>query len=562
MSVTPLPSLDRTDPNFKTDVDTFFATELPTFSVEVEALRVEVLASESDAATSASTATTQAGIATTQAGIATTQAGIATTQAGIATTKASDAATSAASAANSPGTSATSTTSLTIGAGSQSLTIQTGKLFALGQTVVIARTSDPVVQMTGVIVSHNNVTGALSVMIPTNGFDGSGTFTDWTISLSAAKGEKGDTSSLIRVARSSNTMLNAADNGKYFVCTSTFVQTFDTPANLGNGWYCYIKNAGTGNISISTYDMYPGEERRFDCDGTTINSIVITPFFITRTSSGTFIKPPGYSAFGGLIWGAGASGRATRTWAAGTVAGGGGAAACTPIWYLSSYLSASTSFTIGAGGIAVSASSGSSTSGNDGGNSIFGKFTAYGGLAGTNTGVVSGAGILSKAFADTTYGTSIGGAPAGGHYRMVFEVRADPAPDSTYGGGGGGEIRSDTLATAITKGGNSVYGGAGSTGCYGNGTDFTTSATAGDSVYGGTAGQTVVAGASAAIISLNVGNSAFGGKGGLANAGTGVRVATAGAIPGGGGGAAVSTDNNTATSGAGGRGELQLWGII
>jgi hypothetical protein len=191
MSVTPLPALDRTDPDFRTDVDTFFGTELPTFSVEVEALRVEVLASEANAITQADTATTQAGISTTQADISTDQAVISTTQADISTTQAGLAATSAASALNAPGTSATSTTSLTIGSGAQSLTIQTGKLFTVGQTAVIARTSDPVDQMTGVITAHNSGTGALSVIIPTNGFDGSGTFTDWTISLSGAKGIPG-----------------------------------------------------------------------------------------------------------------------------------------------------------------------------------------------------------------------------------------------------------------------------------------------------------------------------------------------------------------------------------
>ncbi len=193
-------------------------------------------------------ATDQAVIATTQAGIAATQVGLATTQAGIATTQAGLAATSAASAANAPGTSATSTTSLTIGAGAKTLTIQTGKLFALGQTVVIARTSAPSVQMTGAITAHNSGTGSLSVTIPTNGFAGSGTYTDWTISLSGAKGEKGDTSSLIRVNRSSTTLLVAADNGKYFICTGSFNLNADTPANLGNGWFCHVKNAGVGTV--------------------------------------------------------------------------------------------------------------------------------------------------------------------------------------------------------------------------------------------------------------------------------------------------------------------------
>ena len=42
MPVTPLPSLDRTDPLFKTKVDTFFATQIPTFSTEINTLAADV----------------------------------------------------------------------------------------------------------------------------------------------------------------------------------------------------------------------------------------------------------------------------------------------------------------------------------------------------------------------------------------------------------------------------------------------------------------------------------------------------------------------------------------
>lgn len=63
MAVTPLPSLDRSSPTFRADVDTFFATQLPTFSTEVNTVAT-------DATTQASTATAQAVIATQQAVLA------------------------------------------------------------------------------------------------------------------------------------------------------------------------------------------------------------------------------------------------------------------------------------------------------------------------------------------------------------------------------------------------------------------------------------------------------------------------------------------------------------
>lgn len=74
MTITALPSLDRTDPTFREEVDLFFGTQLPAFSVEAEAARVEINSNTSTASTAAATATTQAGIATTKAGEALTSA--------------------------------------------------------------------------------------------------------------------------------------------------------------------------------------------------------------------------------------------------------------------------------------------------------------------------------------------------------------------------------------------------------------------------------------------------------------------------------------------------------
>ena len=169
MAITPLPSLDRTSATFKTELDTFFLSSLPTFSTQAESARLAIVASESAAAASAVTATTQAGTATTQAGLATTQAG--------------NAATSAASALNAPGSSATSTTSTLIGTGSKTVTIQTGKAFSVGQTVVLASAADVANQMIGQITAHNSGTGSLTVNV--NAIGGSGTLADWIVSLSA-----------------------------------------------------------------------------------------------------------------------------------------------------------------------------------------------------------------------------------------------------------------------------------------------------------------------------------------------------------------------------------------
>lgn len=127
---------------------------------------------------------TWAGQANTVAGEVNANAATATTQAGIATTQASNAAASAASALTAPGTSATSTTSLLIEAGSKIFTIQTGKAFTLGQTLIAASNANPAVDyMWGAITAHNSGTGSLTISVAVAG--GSGTHTDWTIGLSS-----------------------------------------------------------------------------------------------------------------------------------------------------------------------------------------------------------------------------------------------------------------------------------------------------------------------------------------------------------------------------------------
>jgi hypothetical protein len=94
------------------------------------------------------------------------------------------AAQSAASAIASPGTNATSTTSNTVSLASGSYTIQANKSFAIGQFIIIASTASPTNYMIAQITAYNSSTGALTIFSSNVG--GSGTFSDWTISLTAA----------------------------------------------------------------------------------------------------------------------------------------------------------------------------------------------------------------------------------------------------------------------------------------------------------------------------------------------------------------------------------------
>ena len=130
MTIPALPSLDRTSPTFKTDLDAFFLTELP---ATVTAMNAEITRID--------------GIV--PAGFV-----------------------------------GTSTTSLAITAsGTVTLTAQTGKGFAAGQFVVISVTADPAVQMGGTVTAYDYTTGALSVSVSQSA--GSGTYAAWTVAISA-----------------------------------------------------------------------------------------------------------------------------------------------------------------------------------------------------------------------------------------------------------------------------------------------------------------------------------------------------------------------------------------
>lgn len=121
-----------------------------------------------------------------QVTLAEQQVTLAATQAGNSAGSAALAAASALTALNAPGTSGTSTTSLTIGAGAQSFTTQAGKAWAVGQPAIIARTSAPsTTRMSGFISAYNTGTGAMTVAVDAT--TGTGTFTDWTISLGTAR---------------------------------------------------------------------------------------------------------------------------------------------------------------------------------------------------------------------------------------------------------------------------------------------------------------------------------------------------------------------------------------
>jgi len=516
--------------NFATYFDTTYITS-------VDAIR-------DDATTQATTATTQAGIATTQAGIATTQATLAqdwatktsgTVAGGEYSAKkhAIDAAASAASASNAPGTQATSTTSLTIGTGSKSLTLlQTGKAFVTGQWVNILDSTNPSVNwMAGAITAFNSGTGAITVNVVTA--VGTGTLSSWVVVAASATTEAPTFGG--RSARTSNSILVSSDLGKLIDITSgTFTQTFTAAATLGPNWFCYLRNSGSGDITLdpngselidglTSYIMYPGETRLVTCNGTGFYSIVLTGYYRTFTATGTWVKPPGYAAHSGHLWGAGGGGCVSS----GTYVAGAGGGSCLHFTVQSSNLASSTPVTIGGGGGWPT----NAGAGGAGGNSSFSSFTAYGGAGAAASGEGgSGGGLLGAGGNVAVSSYTRGGLPAD-----------KPSTTKIHNEGGGGGAATFDYANNVT-GGSSVWGGGGG-GCSGGG-----------SVWGGGGGG----GTTPPYMAGTGGTSLYGGSGGAGFYGAGT--AASGTAPGGAGGSVGNS--GTGQGGPGARGELRIWGVL
>ena len=85
--------------------------------------------------------------------------------------------------------SGTSATSTAIGTGSKTFTTQSGKQFAAGQWVTVVRASDVNAWMYGQVTSYSGSTLIINVTL----INGSGTYTDWTISIAGTRGATGAT---------------------------------------------------------------------------------------------------------------------------------------------------------------------------------------------------------------------------------------------------------------------------------------------------------------------------------------------------------------------------------
>lgn len=192
-------------------------------------------------------------------------------------TYANDAATSAADAANyAAALNATYAGSLTIAAGSQSFTVQAGKQFAAGQYVMIIRSADPAYYMWGTVTSYNAGSGALAINAIATA--GTGSYSGWSVSLSGVIGPQGTPPRAYLRSQSSSYTAVLGDMACIIDCTGTWTLSLTAAATLGDGYYVWVRNAGSGAITIdpagaetidgaATVTLPAGHYCLLQCDG-------------------------------------------------------------------------------------------------------------------------------------------------------------------------------------------------------------------------------------------------------------------------------------------------------
>lgn len=235
----PVPPSSNDPGNFDTRADTFLSALGP-FQTETNALATNVYNNANETLTNATAAASSASAASSSASAASTSAGNANTSASNAASSASSASASA-SAAQTAKTqaeaardtalttgglllNATSTTSLSLTAGSKALIIETNKAYAVGQYLLISRTSNPALIMQATVTSYNRATGALGVNVDFVQGSG-GPFTDWSVAVIGRTGPASIRSTIIVTAN-----MNAVAGNDY-IFDGVYTLTMPTSPN-------------------------------------------------------------------------------------------------------------------------------------------------------------------------------------------------------------------------------------------------------------------------------------------------------------------------------------------
>lgn len=178
----------------------------------------------------------------------------------------------------------TSTTSVTVAAGAHTITTQPSKQFIAGQYVMVSRQSVPGIRMWGTVTSYNSTTGELVFDAITAA--GSGSYNDWQIGLSGEQGEAGPAARAYVSYKNATYTVTLADIGNTIDCTGSWTLSLTAGATLGDGYYVWVRNTGSGTITIdpagaetvdgaATVTLPAGHYCLLQCNGTSWKTTIV-----------------------------------------------------------------------------------------------------------------------------------------------------------------------------------------------------------------------------------------------------------------------------------------------
>jgi len=149
------------------------------------------------------------------------------------------------------GSNATSTSSLTIGTGAKSLTIQTGKNIVVGMFMTITSTASPENWMHGEVTSYDSGTGALIINVETA--TGAGTISAWTLAVSGPKGPSQASGATTLDLTSGNATLTGASDQVQTITAAVSGRAINLPdsTSMTEGGFPYVIRNRTGhNVTL------------------------------------------------------------------------------------------------------------------------------------------------------------------------------------------------------------------------------------------------------------------------------------------------------------------------